>query len=279
MLPYETAAVRLLWAKIKDDANAAERLHDAIVAAFVAEDLNIENGRGLTHGVVQLVMGLLTKGCKTFRAVELTAVNGLGEDAGTLTRSLYETTMAVLFILQKDSRRRAVMFHAYAAEQKVKMVRNWQRTPGLKRHATKELLMAVEAWRDQWRVKLPRGVNVSQHWSGSPQGLRGAATMLRADRSYEGVYRLLSAHSHGTDLESHMAYDESGGAELKLFPGEAYVRSNLTLSRGYLWTMADRINTRAGFSLDATLAAVRPPELGAARRARNGPVAKSKGRP
>src|SRR5262249_52812870 len=57
---------------------------------------------------------LLAKALKTFRAIRITALEGCGQDAAVLLRSLFETTSAGGWGLQQDSRRRALFFAAHA---------------------------------------------------------------------------------------------------------------------------------------------------------------------
>jgi hypothetical protein len=59
------------------------------------------------------MMGLLTKAMKTFRSLQILCERGLYDDASALARVLLETTIAIAFILQKKSKQRMLMYHAY----------------------------------------------------------------------------------------------------------------------------------------------------------------------
>src|SRR5438128_790798 len=111
-------------------------LHDVVVNMF-GGNWKITKTKGLDEVVTYTVAGLLTKACKTFRAVRVLCAAGLGTDAGAVARSLFETTIAIVFILKTRSKERARIFHAYDAEQRLKMLDHWKRTKGLKRKATK----------------------------------------------------------------------------------------------------------------------------------------------
>ena len=71
------------------------------------------NAVELNPGVVTVIASLLTKACKTFRAIQLTAEGGPRQDAAALARQLFETAAAVKFITQKDTVLRATMFAAH----------------------------------------------------------------------------------------------------------------------------------------------------------------------
>lgn len=259
MLPDERASVEALWPTIKEDALESQRLHDALIGAVFRPKLVIRNSAGLNPTVVHTVLALFTKACKTFRAIEVAGTAGLGEDAATLARSLYETALAILFILQRNPKQRTAMLHAYAAEQSLKMLNRWKQTPGLKRRATKALFRATTETRDGWARQFPGAVDVRRHWSGS--SLEQAAARLRTDVSYQLVYRYISRHPHGADVSSHIRFNTVGEPIFTLSPGDAHVREALTLARVMLWIAGSRINERLGLGIGSTLDSAKPKEL------------------
>ena len=109
MLPFEDEMVKEIWLQVRDAYNRAEGLHDFVVAEFFNPNMTVTK-LPVNRFVLTTVMGLLTKACKTHRAVEILASKGLGEDAMTVARSCYETAMIVLFILKEDSKTRASMY-------------------------------------------------------------------------------------------------------------------------------------------------------------------------
>ena len=44
-----------------------------------------------------------------------------------------ETTIAIVFILQKKSKERALIYHLHGTSQQIKMLNEWKNTRGLKR--------------------------------------------------------------------------------------------------------------------------------------------------
>ena len=53
------------------------------------------------------------KALKTFRGIQVVSEIGLWQDNLTLLRVLFETTLAALFVLQRNSRLRARMYLAH----------------------------------------------------------------------------------------------------------------------------------------------------------------------
>lgn len=88
-------------------------LHDAVTAMLCAGTWTITKRRGVNPFVVTTMIGLLTKATKTFRAIQILCQRGLYQDAGALVRVLMETTVAIGFILQKNSKQRALIYHAH----------------------------------------------------------------------------------------------------------------------------------------------------------------------
>jgi hypothetical protein len=132
MLPHETEVMAAIAEKYRVQLAGMAALHDAVVGMMTAGAWTIQRPRGLDSFVVETMIGLLTKACRTFRAVELLSERGFHDDAHALVRVLMETTVAVMFILQKGSKRRALIYHAHGFAQNLKMLNEWKQTPGLK---------------------------------------------------------------------------------------------------------------------------------------------------
>src|SRR4051812_648523 len=92
-LPAEDAIRQQIATQLKAELQAMTDLHDAVVSMLGGNwTVPKEKVKGLDSAVVYTVAGLLTKACKTFRAVQLLCEAGLGTDAGAMGRSLFETT-------------------------------------------------------------------------------------------------------------------------------------------------------------------------------------------
>ena len=81
----------------------------------------------------------------------------MAEEDNAATHVLLETTIAGLFILQKNSRVRARVFYAHSIFRQDKMFRDWKRTKGLKRHATTKVLAQSAAALTTVAVSVPAG--------------------------------------------------------------------------------------------------------------------------
>ncbi|MBI1874655.1 MAG: hypothetical protein HYS05_12345 [Acidobacteria bacterium] len=196
------------------------------------------------------MMGLLTKACKTFRAVQILCERGLHEDASALVRVLMETTIAIAFILQKKSKERTLIYHAYGMAQEIKMLNEWTNTRGLKRKAPKAILnQANEALRDYLK-RLPEGTDVSRHWSGK-RTLQQAMQALRGDVMYATLYRHTSAISHASDFGAHFEVDPSDEFVWEIEPQVPGFEAPSYAARELLWAAANRIDERfeLGFSV------------------------------
>lgn len=112
-LPNEQTARAALALRHADLFARGERLHSAALEVLTRGKLVISKTEDFNEGILMLIVSLLTKACKTFRAIQLTTEGGLGQDASVLARQLFETAVAVKFILREDTRTRAAMFAAH----------------------------------------------------------------------------------------------------------------------------------------------------------------------
>lgn len=255
MLPHEAEVIAEIARKYRVQLDAMTDLHNAAVAMMAAGSWTIGKP-GLNGPVIQTMMGLLTKACKTFRSIQILCERGLHDDAGALTRVLLETTVAVMFILQKKPKERTLMFHAHEMEQSVKLLDEWTRTPGLKRLASKQMLQRAKQSLATYMAKLPAGTNVRRHWSGKGDGLQGAMRELKGGAvMYSSGYRHLSAISHVSDFGGHFEVDPATGEFVwEIEPTVRGFEAPSYTARQLLWLAANRIDERLGLGFAATLA-------------------------
>lgn len=214
--------------------------------------LPITKPRGLNQGVLMITSGILAKACKTVRAIRVAAAVGSGQDASILLRALFESTIALLWILQRDSKRRATLFAAHEDQRWLVIVEEHRKTPGLKRVFGKNALAIAQANVDRWRklLKNPSQVDsVRKHWFGS--GLRGATDALgyRSGwrRAYETLYRQTSAFSHGSDANAHLFQNPvTGNPGVKLLPGFDELHKVIPMACVLVLEMATRLISRLG---------------------------------
>ena len=136
MLLHELGAQAEIAQRYRVQLDAMTKLHDTVVSMMTAGEWKVQKTRGVNPLVAQTMMGLLTKAIKTFRSIQILCERGLYDDASALARVLLETTVAIAFIVQKKSKQRMLMYHAYGMVQSVKMLNEWAKTKGLKRKVT-----------------------------------------------------------------------------------------------------------------------------------------------
>jgi hypothetical protein len=243
---YEDARrdlARLLEAPLR----AMDRMYDIAESIVTSGSIQIR-GRGLSDGTVTVVMLLLTKALKTFRAIRASVIEGCGQDAAILLRALFETATAILWILQRNSRIRAKLYAAHADLRRMVMYQEQAKTPGLK---------AVQPLIDDWTAMLgkDRVDSVRKHWS----GLGGLEATVRKIKSwlvaYNTVYRETSSFAHGSDPAQHaMPMKAADGFPiLKLLPGDDECQRTMAVAVVLLHSIASDINKRFGLGLDTVL--------------------------
>jgi hypothetical protein len=254
-LPHEAEVRTAIAQQHRVKIDAMTNLHNAVVAMMMAGSWTVTKRRGVSPLVAQTMMGLLTKACKTFRAIQELCERGLHEDANALVRVLLETTVTVLYILQKNSRQRMRVYHAYGITQGIKMLNDWTQTPGLKRSVRKALIRRAHDELNAATKRLPAGTDVKSHWSGK-RNLREAMETLKGGRvMYALVFRLTSSHTHGSDFGAHVTMTSEDAEpvfevepRVDGFDGPSYA------ARQLLWIAANRIDERLGLGFAASLA-------------------------
>lgn len=253
-LPHETEVMAEIATKYHTQLDAMTGLHDAVVSMMTASSWTISRRQGLNSIVAETIIGFLTKAIKTFRSIQILCERGLHEDAHALVRVLMETTVVVMFILQKKSRERVRIYHAHTIAQGVKMINDWKNTSGLKRLATKKVIKEANDALQGWTKGLPAGTDVKRHWSGKGS-FQEAVKALRGDAMYATLYRFTSSISHGTDFGAHVAVEEPSGNRLwEIEPKVQGFEAPTYAARQLLWNLANRIDQRLGLGFSATLA-------------------------
>lgn len=229
------------------------RLHDTVVSMMTTGQWTVQRTRGVNPPVAQTMMGLLAKAIKTFRSIQILCERGLHKDATALARVLLETTVAIAFILQKKSKQRMVMYHAYGLAQSVKTLNEWAKTKGLRRMATKAMRKQANDALTTYMSMLPAGTNLRRHWSGL-SSLQEAMSQLRGgDAMYATLYRHASTISHASDFGGHFSIDDSGGMVWEVFPKVVGFEAPSYVARQLLWQAAHRIDEKFGLGYAATL--------------------------
>jgi hypothetical protein len=176
---------------------------------------------------------------------------------------LFETALAVAWILKKDSDHRAKLILVHGKQRKLVQLHELKKTPGLKRSATKAAFSAAHAA----LITVSKGLSqaeidsVKKHWSGLSGGLEAASKQLRRGWPivYTLVYRDTSSYAHVADALSHMFIDKENNMVLRLVPGDWDLDRTPKVARLLLWGILDGINRRLKLGFDAGIEKVAPP--------------------
>lgn len=202
----------------------AENAHQAAVGVVLRVETALIESSASNKGVSVVIAGLLTKALKTFRAIQLVCEAGLGQDASVLLRQLFETTLAVGFILKTDSVNRATMLVVHERQRHLVMLRELRRLSGTEGIATDEDVKAAEHVLQVTADHLGADLvdSVRRHWSGN--SVEWAAGELGLSSFYGTLYRITSSIAHGSDVMTHFSLDISSGTPtLKLIPTDDHI--------------------------------------------------------
>ena len=225
MLPDEVEFTNEVRRRYDATFSAMGRLHNAAVALLSPEGLNAQCPKYADSAVQIASISLYVKACKQFRSIQILCERGMGSDADSLVRNLFETTVYLVFVLKprvtlrKDGNRLAVpgnrfpsklrarLYLAYTTHQLAKTVKAWARTGGLTRLAA--------TGRDQAdQVSQQMQKQIGPEWSKRQRDGRGVAGVsllhlaesLGLSREYAMVYRTGSRSVHAMDPLSHVDF-------------------------------------------------------------------------
>ena len=197
--------------------------------------------------------GAADEGNEDLSSLQILCERGLYDDASALARVLLETTIAIAFILQKKSKQRMLMYHAYGMVQSVKMLNEWAKTKGLKRKATKATMKQPNDGLAMYMSKLPAGTNLKRHWSGLGSIQEAMSQLQGGDAMYATLYRHTSAISHASDFGGHFSIDDSGEMVWEVFPQVEGFEAPSYVARQLLWQAAHRMSEKFGLGYAAAL--------------------------
>lgn len=264
MLPQESEARAHIGATHREALDSMSRTGDAVVAMFAVPHWTVSKTRGINRFTLFTVWALLAKSLKTFRAIHLLCQAGLTHDAGVLVRELFETTMAALWILQKDSPKRALMLMAHGVIRKDIMFSEAGRVKGLKRLSKKVLpTMQQMTATATSRLTTAEAQSLRRHWSGLSGGLEQVTKDLRGGwhRAYTLVYRDTSATAHVADAMSHLTVDATsdGVPAIDILPDDFNLPRVPVVASLCLLAAAQRTDTRFGIGFTDALKKVERP--------------------
>jgi hypothetical protein len=269
LLPNERANRALVRARSKMLLSQATDLHRVAVAVLQqslggAEQsgLRIPNSH-IDSTVVFVALGLYVKACKQHRSVQLLARAGLSPDALAIARNLFETTLALVFILRKQirlrrgfspahpsglslsaiqrrplsTRFRARLYQANLVFEQERTRDEFARTPRIKREArriTKRLPQLIAEAEKAIGPEWTRRLRQARSYSGV--SLKELALSMGFRGAYATHYRFASWTVHALDLNRYIAFDPSKNASMiSLAPNADYVDQALSIGNVLLF--------------------------------------------
>ena len=253
MYPNETSITTQIAHTYGTQLSAMEALHDTVSGMLMSGQWTIQHSKRIKRFTAETMIGLLIKSCRTFRSVHVLCERGFHDDASACVRVLMETTTAIIFILRSNPNERAITFQAHGLFQQLKMIREWKKTPGLKRKVSNTVLLSVERAMLEMEQHVPKGVRFRKHWSGT-DNLKEALATLRGDAAYATLYRYTSSISHGSDFGGQFHTNQkTGDFEWKVEPEVGGFAAPSYAARVLLWQAAHRIDQVLGLGYAAAL--------------------------
>jgi hypothetical protein len=220
--------------------------------------VDVTPSRTKSRNSVFIVMALYCKAIKTTRAIRLAASPALAEDGLVLCRTLLETAVAILYILQRNTPRRADEYLAHVLMRTKKIMEKWKETPGLRRWATR-----IEGQTDShlppYRYLGEARLKQLRH-SYSGQTIERTFRRVGLNRTYQEFYLFVSAFQHVSDVSRHIDLGEKGPILLPMGsndPGQ--MRVLLDMTNRILWTVMQRVSQKIGLGYEAEIEQHRPP--------------------
>jgi hypothetical protein len=205
-----------------------------------------------------VVMGLYMKALKTVRAIRLATTRDLQEDGLVLCRTLLETTVAILYVLQKRTPHRAIEYLAAMLMRKKWTMEDWEKTHGLK-HEGKRIHKKIQKQLAPYEkvLGLPRLQELRRGYSGLSIKRTFAAVGLT--RLYFTAYAWLSSYQHAADLPDHVELAPDGAIQLKMGSSDVQqTRFLLDLTRSFFCAIMQRTSQEMALGYEAEIDALKP---------------------
>jgi hypothetical protein len=169
----------------------------------------IRRGRRISPKTVPLVGGLFGKAIKTTRAIRLCVSPALAEDCFVLCRTMLETAVAILYILQKHTPLRTEEYLAHVLKRTEKIMGKWRATPGLKRWGNRidrqtQLYLVHYAYLGADRLKKLRT------WYSGDETIEETFKRVGLAKTYQSFYSYTAGIQHVSDITRHVEFGDKG---------------------------------------------------------------------
>jgi hypothetical protein len=216
-------------------------------------------------------MGLLAKACKQYRAVGELAAMGLGDPCDSLSRMMFETMLAIMFVLREQVELkekgkvlgvigekkltavfRCQLYSANEAIQSRKIVNAFMRSPTLEDQIPESSRAKLEADAAEleavigpdWTKRVKRhgyaGVNIFD-----------LADTFGMSHVYASVYKITSSGVHAADAMSHFAgdVDSTNDFNFHVSPDPGDIPKTLSFASMVMVQIVQDVDARFNFGL------------------------------
>jgi len=260
MLPNESDVAAGLRVRFREAFENLERVVQSVVSIYGQGGLTVHALQEIDRRTVDVILVLMSKACRTARAIQLVSERGLGHDALVLVRCLFEDWLCVRWLFDSDWMVRANMIAAHDAQRKLVQVEAILRDPDLAGQMSDGALDLVKTHVGYWVDRLGEKTvdSVRGHWSGRLGGVEGTARALGQLGLYNTLYRVTSAHAHGSDIVGNIVLDDEVGPTPRLVPDDYGLPLTAGSAAWLLWSLASTVDSNLGLGFTDQLATAEP---------------------
>jgi hypothetical protein len=270
-LPHEDKVRAVIQKRLAPELKTASAILDLGTEIYTS-GTPMKPGKGLDDFVVIVTLGLVAKACKQFRAIGEMVELGLGEVADSNARMLFETMLAVHFILgprvnlKRDGKKlsaikgkplttkfRTSLYLANDAFNRRKLANGLLATPGLKRQMSKEVRTEILKQATEWETEI--GPDWTKRLKEGYAGVKivSLAESLGFAPLYHSIYRITSGGVHAADATGHLRLYDDPKAEWRFqaAPGTDGIANTLKFASLLLVKVLEVADERLGLGLKA----------------------------
>jgi hypothetical protein len=269
-LPHEDKVRAVIQKRLAPELKIVSTILDLGTSIYTS-GTPMKPDKGLDDFVVIIALGLIAKACKQFRAISEMVELGLGEVADSNARMLFETMLAVHFILRprvilkRDGKKlaaikgrplttkfRTSLYLASDAFNGRKLANGLLATPGLKRQMSKEVQTEILKQATEWETEI--GPDWTKRLKEGYAGLKivSLAESLGFGPLYHSIYRITSGGVHAADATGHVRLDDDPKAEWRFqaAPGTDGIATTLKFASLLLIKVLEVADERLGLGLE-----------------------------
>lgn len=197
------------------------------------------------------IASIIGKAIKTHSAILMLCINGYGEDASVLTRSLFEMLLDVKYILKENTEERLSRYWDH----------NWKikelYLQALSKHFGNAGYDEAQVNEDEREKIIGEAARVKQKnnykgngWSDKNRREMAKDVGMLAD--YDITYKMMSGltHTDSLGLDSYASLDKNGNPFINMEPSDKYVNETLVSAFEYFFNLVDKWNELLELAMD-----------------------------